>query len=271
MLPFVIHAVSTSFQQADEEAFRSSFPTLIADSYSAPLPAELHSACRGLGVPVSSPLDEIVAGTASTITAAEAGAVCGDDSVCVIPSGSTLRMDGNLRVAALVVRGGAVEWTDESQQADAQWLCAGYVAVTDGGTWRMNVTASRAFIYVMANRAVHATLGARAFGAVGGSLELSGRPLRRTWSLLAVAAAAGVTRLELMHDAAAMGWAVGDRLVIAPTTSRSLGTAEQAEVAALDGTAVLLRAATTQAFDVSAEAVGGRPVLLSAEVTNAVE
>ena len=33
-----------------------------------------------------------------------------------------------------------------------------------------------------ANRAVHHVLGSRAFGATGGRLELSGRPLRRTTS-----------------------------------------------------------------------------------------
>jgi hypothetical protein len=196
-----------AYEQGDEAAFRADFQTLIADSYSAPLPAALRYQCRDLGVHASSPLTEAAAGTASTISAADASAACGEDTACVVPSGSTLLLDGSLKVAALVVRG-TVVWTDVSQPTDDQWLCAGYVAVEVGGAWSMNVTAKRAIVYVMgaavlglehqtsrrmatytsgarartANRAVHHVLGSRAFGATGGRLELSGRPLRRTTS-----------------------------------------------------------------------------------------
>ena len=136
------------YEQGDEAAFRADFQTLIADSYSAPLPAALQSQCRDLGVHASSPLAEAVAGTASTISAADASAACGEDTACMVPSGTTLLLDGSLKVAALVVRG-TVEWTDASQPAEEQWLCAGYVAVEVGGAWSMNVTAKRAIVYVM--------------------------------------------------------------------------------------------------------------------------
>ena len=101
----------------------------------------------------------------------------------------------------------------------------------------MNLSASaasekRAWIYVKDNGAVHASLGARAVGAVGTlagtgpAVEIAGRPLRRTWSLLAEPLEPWQTSLRVMHDPASMGWMIGDRIQVAPTTAGSDGEAQ---------------------------------------------
>lgn len=80
------------------------------------------------------------------------------------------------------------------------------------------------------NGAVHAT-GTRVFGAHRANatlsgyplLYLTGRPLRRTWSILSETAVIGGSSLRLSHSATAMGWRVGDRITIATTARSSQG------------------------------------------------
>ena len=162
--------------------------------------------------------------TAAQTTAAAAQAAC-TDAICVVPAGLTLTLDASLNVGALIVRG-AVRWDDATQTAPQQWLCAGYVAVEPGGLFNLTVLNAEAFVYIKDNSAYHPQLatqtcagggadgadgpcpplGARAFGGVGTTIEVAGRPLRRTWSLLAKPAAVGSTSLSLLHDPQAMGW-----------------------------------------------------------------
>ena len=107
---------------------------------------------------------------------------------------------------------------------------------------------------------------------------MAGRPLRRTWSLLAKPAAVGSTSLSLLHDPQAMGWRIGDRIMVAPTTRASSGTAEAFTIGAFGiGNVVELASAdgqfggvTAQTFAAEARASGsgGGVALLSAEVIN---
>lgn len=131
------------------------------------------------------------------------------------------------------------------------------------------------------NGAAHPLLGERSFGAFGigngptARLDIAGRALRRTWSLLASPGATGDGALTLMHDATEMGWRVGDRIAIAPMTSGSAGWGEAFHVRAIDGAVVTLgdasgaARATAQAFGAAFNAMDdGLLALRAAEVVN---
>ena len=62
------------------------------------------------------------------MTSAQVQTHCGTNTICVVPKGMTLTMSGDLNVAALVVNG-TLTWSDTTQTANDQWLCAGYIAV----------------------------------------------------------------------------------------------------------------------------------------------
>ena len=102
------------------------------------------------------------------------------------------------------------------------------------------------------------------------TVDVMGFPLRRTWSLLASPLSAGDTTIELLHNATAMGWAVGDRLVIAPTTRMSQGYSDERFIVDIrNGSFVRLDAAVSQDF--AAEYYterAGSAVLKAAEVIN---
>ena len=96
-------------------------------------PAALTSECAGKGSAYNGqPANFATHELTGDVSAAQAQAACGRETVCVVAAGATLRMETNLDVAALVVRG-AIMWDDASQTADDQWLCAGYVATEAGG------------------------------------------------------------------------------------------------------------------------------------------
>lgn len=259
------------FTQGDEAAYLAAYDTLVADSYSATAaaPAPLTSQCANKGTAYNGAAVDFPTTTLTgDVSAAQAQAQCGGGTVCVVEAGATLRMETSLDVAALVVRG-SLHWDDASQSADDQWLCAGYVATEPGGSFNVTVHARRAWIYIKDNSARHANLTVRAFGGVQSAIELSGRPLRRTWSLLAEPAAAGAQSVALMHDPEAMGWAVGDRLMIAPTAAHSTGEADARSITGFGpGNTVLLSAPTSQPFQAEFRAGGadGGAALLSAEV-----
>lgn len=136
---------------------------------------------------------------------------CGNDSVCTIPIGITLQVDTSLNLAALVVRG-TVEWNDNTQVSPSAFLCAGYVAVEGQGKWDMDLQAKDAYIYIKDNGAVHHHLRSRAFGsyAATGSdyptIDINGRELVRTWSLLSNPILSGDDKITLMHNPHLMGW-----------------------------------------------------------------
>jgi hypothetical protein len=116
-----------------------------------------------------------------------------------------------LNVGALIVRG-VVEWNEVESAPDLRFLCAGYVAVEGLGRFTMNVRIGRAFVYIKDNYAVHPQLRSRAFGGVHRSpgdypvVEIFGRPMARTWSLLSKPLVVGDRMMMLMHNANLMDW-----------------------------------------------------------------
>ena len=272
-------ADDTCCMQGSEDLYLATFDQIIEDSYSAltEAPNALLADCAAGGTTAPDAMTSwtLAAGAPSS----SVGASCGASCVLTVAAGATLHMNASLNIGALVVEAnGRVEWDDASQRDAADlWLCAGYVAVE--GTFELNVTRSRAWIYVKNNGASHSYLGPRVVGAFGfgdvtARLDVAGRALRRTWSLLASPAAAGDGAIMLMHDATEMGWRVGDRIAIAPTTDGSAGRGETFHVRAIDGATVTLgdasgaAAVTAQAFAAEFKARNGLLALKTAEVLN---
>lgn len=145
------------------------------------------------------------------LNSSEVSDQCGDDSVCVIPLGTTLQVTGNLNLGALIVRG-IVEWSDSTQLYPSAFVCAGYAVVEGLGKWDMTLQEKDAYIYLKDNGAVHPTLRSRAFGSATTTdsdypvVEIAGRELNRTWSLLSNPIQAGDDTMTLMHNANLMGW-----------------------------------------------------------------
>ena len=92
------------------------------------------------------------------------------------------------------------------------FVCAGYVAIEGQGKWQMDIQSKNAFIYIKDNGAVHESLRERAFGSVAIDdvdypiIDINGRNLKRTWSLLSDPLQQGDDRIKLMHNPKLMGW-----------------------------------------------------------------
>jgi len=172
------------------------------------LPAEVN-VCKNHRI---RPTRLVTVQTSSGITdSATVSAQCGDDSVCIIPIGKTLQVDTSLNLGALIVRG-TVQWNDDTQVNPSAFICAGYVAVEGQGKWDMDLQVKDAYIYIKDNGAVHHKLRTRAFGSYASSatdyptIDINGRDLVRTWSLLSQPIRSGDNKMSLMHDAHLMGW-----------------------------------------------------------------
>lgn len=197
--------------------YKENFDSIQAASYSvvddpdANLPPDLLSVCKDKGD--NPPVREIVvqADSGGLINSTAASTQCANDSVCVIPFGTTLQVDTSLSLAALVVKG-VVEWTDDTQVNPSAFMCAGYIAVEGIGKFEMNVQSKDAFVYIKDNGAVHHKLRSRGFGSVAMNpgdypiIDISGRDHARTWSLLSKPLQPGDDRVQLMHNANLMGW-----------------------------------------------------------------
>ena len=194
----------------------AAFPTMQSKTYAIArdrLPLEM-IACKNDNVQPTRSVTLIASpGSGGIVTASEVSVQCGRDSVCTVPPGITVRMVGaiGLNVGALIVRG-VVEWNEVESAPDLRFLCAGYVAVEGLGRFTMNVRIGRAFVYIKDNYAVHPQLRSRAFGGVHRSpgdypvVEIFGRPMARTWSLLSKPLVVGDRMMMLMHNANLMDW-----------------------------------------------------------------
>ena len=121
----VIHLnYSQEFSNSDEGRYLDVFDKMASESYSAPLSTDLKTKCKSQGI-VKDPKNVSIS---SSMTSDVLQKLCGTSSICTIPSGLTVKMTTSLNVAALVVYG-TLEWSDSSQIADVQFICAGYVAV----------------------------------------------------------------------------------------------------------------------------------------------
>lgn len=116
---------SFQFEQRDEASYMAHFSTLIKDSYSEDLPSNLKSACKNQASSSSNLPIKLIS---KSIKSSELQNECGFNSICTIEPNAILTMDSNLNLAALVIKG-MLNWTDQSQASNEQWLCAGYIAV----------------------------------------------------------------------------------------------------------------------------------------------
>eukprot|EP00591_Stephanopyxis_turris_P017726 CAMPEP_0195538828 /NCGR_PEP_ID=MMETSP0794_2-20130614/49734_1 /TAXON_ID=515487 /ORGANISM="Stephanopyxis turris, Strain CCMP 815" /LENGTH=1792 /DNA_ID=CAMNT_0040672837 /DNA_START=109 /DNA_END=5487 /DNA_ORIENTATION=- len=253
-----------AFDQGDENAYLANFDLIDAASYAAiddpsgasSLPSDLLAQCKkeNNGVRVDSEINVDASPTdgSNIILSSNLSSQCQSNSICTIPPGVTLRMDSSLNVGALVVRG-SLEWNDITQQQYSSiYLCAGFVAVEEGGAFRMDLQdqGNRGWIYIKDDGAVHPVLRSRSFGGVGSNsiVEITGsRQLLRTWSLLSEPLRIGDRYMKLLHNPVYMGWKVGDRIAIAPTKSKSRGTGQEFRIVHVsddnDGTITLSQAA----------------------------
>jgi hypothetical protein len=178
----------------------------------------------------------------------------------------------------LVVRG-VVEWNDITQINSRAFVCAGYVAVEGHGKWDMDLQSKSAFIYIKDNGAVHNNLRSRAFGSYAATdsdypiIDINGREMVRTWSLLSDPIGISDSKMTLMHDANLMGWRVGDRIGLAPTDDKATGWAEVFTIMGIDekkGSLLLDKGAQYEhkASFVPPPLHGNTPALMSAEVIN---
>lgn len=226
---------SLGFDNTQESLYLSAFPDIVASSYSSFRSPALMSTCVNKGPVTLTP--KVLVG--KNLNAADAQLQCSNANICELPAGATLTMNSNFDIGALVVKGTLI-WTDSSQPTVEQFLCAGYIAV-DGGSFRLFVEAKQAVIYIKDNGAYASHPTRRGFvGYNGAVIDIQGKFLERTWSLLALPAKRQSSNITLMHDAAAMGWSVGDRIVIAPTKPASTGTAESYYISGISGTNVSL-------------------------------
>ncbi len=203
-------------------------------------------------------------------------------------------MTTNLNVGALIIRG-SLEWNDSTLHVPAtntntnststpssSFLCSGYIAVENNGSWNMNVklNSHTAWIYIKDNGATHPTLRTRAFGAYASNsnesptIDIQGRELVRTWSLLSQPLQLGQTTMKLMHNPLLMKWNVGDRIGVATTRHRSQGTGATFTIQSIqnDGT-ITLSEPSPDTFDAEfiaspSSGLKAKPALKSAEVVN---
>lgn len=243
-------------------------------------PQELLDQCKNRGK--SNPAREIIVSGGGTVSSSFVQSECGEDSVCIIPYGMTLFMDGNLNLGALIIRG-SLKWTSFTQQSSSDhFLCAGYVVVEENGSFDMDMNrryeTRNAWIYIKNNGAIHPHLRTRSFGTFKAhhsddspTMIIRGRNLARTWSILSEPLVPGMTSMKLIHDPRSMGWRVGDRLGISPTEDRAGGWGQDVFISDIrdDGTIELMQSIENyHRADFEVASTNLNAALLSAEVVN---
>ena len=212
------------------------------------------------------------------VTTADVESQCDLTSICIVPDGLSFQMTSNLNIGSLIIRG-SLEWTDATQASSNAYLCAGYIAIEGTGQWNMNVQQKNSWIYIKDNGAVHNQLRTRTFGAVAMNpgdypiLDLQGRELTRTLSLLSSPLKNGDVTMKLLHKPDLMGWNVGDRIAIAPTKLRSEGIGAEFYIQSIDAGDGTITLSNPVQDDFDAEFIppvnqGMQPALKSAEVVN---
>jgi len=230
----LFHLALSTFQDNLNAILEASY-SAVNDPTNNNVPTNLLSTCaRGNAPTPDSDSEVTVSSSSSTISATEVAAQCSPKDLCIIPSSLTLEMDASLQVAALRILG-SVTWTDTTQIDPNVFLCAGYIAIEGSDAhWDMNLQNKLGWIYIMDNSMVHTSLRTRAFGAVSGFIDIQGRKMERTWSLLSSPMMQGASTMELLHDPRLMGWNVGDRIAVAPTEKSSQGWAQDFFIAGID-------------------------------------
>jgi len=279
--------VKGGFNQDQEIDYLANFRDIEQASYAAVddttvVPENLVDQCKGDG---EIPTVEVhPTGIGGTIFSSSVANQCNSNSICIIDSELVVKMDQSLNVGALIIRG-SLEWnkasTNTNGTAQTLYLCAGYVAVEGNGSFLMDIQQIRqsAWIYIKDNGAQHPDLRVRGFGGVARensddnpTIDIQGRKLIRTWSLLSSPLLQGENTMKLMHNPTLMGWNEGDRIAIAPTEVRSTGSGQEFRISAISKSGIITLSDPAQYnFDAefySPSQSGREPVLKSAEVVN---
>jgi hypothetical protein len=257
--------ITAQYQVTEEARYMANFPNIMAASYKEPLPTDLTITCANKG---NADITQNFTVSADT-TSKNIMSQCNANTRCIIQAGVTVTMNTNLNVGVLEVYGSLV-WTDSTQTQPEQYLCAGNIYFSPFSVFKMNIAQAKAYIYIKNNGASNARFGQRFLVAEKPtSLDISGRPLRRTWSLLAKDFTVGGNSISLMHNANDMGWKVGDRIAIAPTQIVATGDAQYFFIKAINGNIIQL----ATLIDLSVNAVAnqnfsGNPGGIQAEVIN---
>lgn len=278
-----INWTNAAFTQSDEALYLENFDAINADSYAAiddpdiELPQGLNL-CKKNVAPFISPssFEERIVNGSGKVSVSDVKAVCDEASICIIPSGLELEIDDNLNVAALIVRG-SVKWNDTKAPTDG-FVCSGYVAIEDNGSWNMNLSSKSGWIFIKDNGAYHPKLRTRAFGSTSSSssflpsVNIEGKKMERTWSLLSKPLSIGDIEMKLLHNPNMMGWKVGDRIGVAPTERLSRGRGQEFRIESIDEDGKITLNVVSQ-YTVEAEFLppqldGGQPMLKSGEVAN---
>ena len=238
----VIKSVHSGFNQQDQIPYIQIWNQIQQYSHQEHLPQDLLSSCKNFNSTKINSLKFPVAYMNGTFTATSFQKSCGTSRLCILTEGSSLIINDNLNVAAMKVLG-TVYWNETTQLQPFQWLCAGYIVIEHNGVFKLslNSNSKKALIYLKNNGAIHPSLRTRVFGGYntnttinGPTIDVSGQPMARTWSLLYKTVPIGSNKIQLIHNPNDMGWKVGDRIVIAPTTRGSSGYAESYYIKAIN-------------------------------------
>lgn len=254
-----------------EGAYLSNFDGKIADSYGEADHTPFLDPCKN-SLPISNSDPVVLTAETTEITSTEVKQQCSSTQACVVPPGKTLIMTESLDVGSLTVEG-HLQWTDDTQSSDQAYLCAGFV-VTEGvgSDYYMTLREKQAYIFIKNNGARHSQLATRVFaGNNGGRVEIVGRHMERTWSILDKPLAVGDSKVKLLHDPLLMKWRVGDRIGVAPTEGASGGKGQVFKITEIVNGTITLDSASTKKHEAnffSTKNPGQIPVTQSAEVVN---
>lgn len=207
--------------------------------------------------PPVTPLPPVANGTRWSDPATWGGTLPPAGATVVIPAGKTVVLDtATPALRGLTIEGALVAAPD----ADVA-ITSDYVYVKGG---RLQIgTASQPFLRNAtitltgsgtADTAATPGFGNKVLALMGGTLELHGRPVTKSWTKLNANVAAGARTLTL---AEAPGWRAGDQIVISPSTgNRDQNEYTLATIESINGTAVTLREPTRFAHIGQRHAVG---------------
>jgi hypothetical protein len=148
---------------------------------------------------------------------------CATGGHCVLPAGEVWKLDVSAHVETLTIKG-TLTWDTTKKDLE---LRAGYVFVDDGGHLEVGTTKNpmelNATIYITKTNHSTPMHGTRFLGGHGSAkVDIHGRKLDKTWTVLSHTAYSGETKLHLKDDPVALGWRPGDRIGLA-TTQRAFG------------------------------------------------
>ena len=150
-----------------------------------------------------------------------------------VPAGRNLLLDENTPALNLVILDGGsliVNCSPDDAEAPTLTLAAQYIFLNSGSYMEVGTEEqpclSKVFIVLAGKKhdPVMPLFGNKVIAVRGGTLEMHGSPVGKTWSTLKMSVPAGVTTLHVVDEVHTMGWKVNDRIVIASTNTDDGGT-----------------------------------------------